>query len=79
MLGQGMSEEGQLIMRLLTTVARDIDFGIITKNPEFIRAAKYMFEKYDPKVIDVFFAEIDAERKAKRDADNQVLQGTHHA
>lgn len=74
-----MNDEGILVMRLLTTVARDIDFGIITNNPEFQKAARFMFEKYDTDVIDAFFKLIDAERKAKQDAANQVLQTTRQA
>jgi hypothetical protein len=70
-----ISDDGMVLMRVLTVVARDIDFGLF-KIPEIKSALKHLMDNYSTEDIDKAFAVIDAERKVKQDAANQVLQAT---
>jgi hypothetical protein len=73
-----VSDDGMVLMRVLTVVARDIDFGLF-KIPEIKNALKHLMDNYSTEDIDKAFAVIDAERKVKQDAANQVLQATGQA
>jgi hypothetical protein len=73
-----VSDDGMVLMRVLTVVARDIDFGLF-KIPEIKNALKHLMDNYSTEDIDKAFAVIDAERKVKQDAANQVLQTTGQA
>lgn len=70
-----ISDDGMVLMRVLTVIARDIDFGLF-KIPEIKNALKHLMDNYSTEDIDKAFAVIDAERKVKQDAANQVLQAT---
>ena len=70
-----ISDDGMVLMRVLTVLARDIDFNLF-KNREFKNALKHLMDNYSTEDIDKAFAVIDAERKVKQDAANQVLQTT---
>jgi hypothetical protein len=70
-----ISDDGMVLMRVLTVLARDIDFGLF-KIPEIKNALKHLMDNYSTEDIDKAFAVIDAERKVKQDAANQVLQTT---
>ena len=73
-----VSDDGMVLMRVLTVIARDIDFGLF-KIPEIKNALKHLMDNYSTEDIDKAFAVIDAERKVKQDAANQVLQTTGQA
>ena len=73
-----ISDDGMVLMRVLTVIARDIDFGLF-KIPEIKNALKHLMDNYSTEDIDKAFAVIDAERKVKQDAANQVLQATGQA
>ena len=73
-----VSDDGMVLMRVLTVVARDIDFGLF-KIPEIKNALKHLMDNYSTEDIDKAFAVIDAERKVKQDAANQVLHTTGQA
>ena len=68
-----ISDDGMVLMRVLTVLARDIDFNLF-KNREFKNALKHLMDNYSNEDIDKAFDVINAERKVEQDAANQILQ-----
>jgi hypothetical protein len=50
-----ISDDGMVLMRVLTVVARDIDFGLF-KIPEIKNALKHLMDNYSTEDIDKAFA-----------------------
>jgi hypothetical protein len=76
-----VSDDGMVLMRVLTVVARDIDFNLF-KNREFKNALKHLMDNYSTEDIDKAFAVIDAERTStwvKADDTNKILQEARQA